>query len=123
MAAARPRKPEGHGQVALKKTDVARAIAAEGRFAVKAVAETPGVSGSNLNARLVGGARPRRRCRKTQDARRKTQDAARLPLIATLTAARPTYGCRRITALLNRRLRARNAAPAHHKRVCPLAGR
>jgi len=77
---------------------------------VKVVAETLGVSRSNLHARLNGSAKPRRRYHKAQD-------AAVLPLITALVAARPTYGYRRITALLNRQLRAQGAAPVNHKRV------
>ena len=77
---------------------------------MKVVAETLGVSRSNLHARMNGSAKPRRRYQKAQD-------AAVLPLIEALVAARPTYGYRRITALLNRRLRADGAAPANHKRV------
>jgi putative transposase len=38
-------------------------------------------------------------------------------LITALVAARPTYGYRRITALLNRQFRADGAAPVNHKRV------
>ena len=74
------------------------------------VAETLGVSRSNLHARLTGSAKPRRRYHKAQD-------AAVVPLITALVAARPTYGYRRITAILNRRLRATNASPVNHKRV------
>ncbi|MCZ4260618.1 IS3 family transposase [Limimaricola sp. G21655-S1] len=93
-----------------KKTDLARAVAAQGRFPVKAVAETLGVSRSNLNARLNGSAKPRRRYHKAED-------AVVLPLISAIVAARPTYGYRRIAAVLNRRLRADGAAPVNHKRV------
>jgi len=89
---------------------VARAVAAEGRFPVTAVAETLGVSRSNLHVRLSGSAKPRRRYHKAQD-------AALLPLIEALVAARSTYVYRRITALLNRRLRADGAVLANHKRV------
>jgi putative transposase len=81
-----------------------------------AVAKVLGVSRSNLHARLTGGAKPRGHYRKAQD-------AAVLPLITKLVAARPTYGYRRITAILNRQLRAEGAAPVNHKRVYPLAGR
>jgi hypothetical protein len=77
---------------------------------VKAVARTLGVSRSNLNARLNGSAKPRRRYHKAQD-------AVVLPLISAIVAARPTYGYRRIAAVLNRRLRADGAAPVNHKRV------
>jgi putative transposase len=43
--------------------------------------------------------------------------AAVLPLVRRLVDARPTYGYRRITALLNRDLAAKGLAPANHKRV------
>ncbi|HEX5868661.1 MAG TPA: transposase, partial [Beijerinckiaceae bacterium] len=61
--------PEGGaGPCTDKKTDVARDVAAQGRFPVKVVAETLGVSRSNLVERLAGGAKPRRRYQKAQDA-------------------------------------------------------
>ena len=59
---------------------------------MKVVAETLGVSRSNLIERLARGAKPRRRYQKAQD-------AAVLPWIRRLVDARPTYGYRRITAL------------------------
>ena len=74
------------------------------------VAKTLDVSRSNLHDRLKGGAKPRRRYHKAQD-------AAVVPLITALVAARPTYGYRRITALLNRQLKTEGAAPVNHKRV------
>lgn len=66
-----------------EKNDAARDVAAQGRFPVKAVAETLGVSCSNLIERLAGGAKPRRRYQKAQD-------AAVLPLMRRLVDARPT---------------------------------
>ncbi len=75
-----------------------------------AVAKTLGVSRSNLHERLNGGTKPRRRYHKAQD-------AALLPLIERLVGQRPTYGYRRITAVLNRVLRARGLDPVNHKRV------
>ena len=77
---------------------------------MKAVAETLGVSRSNLHARLNGSAKPHRRYHKAQD-------AAVLPRIERLVAKRPTYGYRRITAVLNRELRAAGLPPVNHKRV------
>lgn len=74
------------------------------------VAETLSVSRSNLHDRLTGNARPRRRYLKAKD-------AVVVPLITALVAARPTYGYRRITAILNRKLRAESAEPVNHKRV------
>jgi putative transposase len=77
---------------------------------MSAVAETLGVSRSNLHDRVSGKTKPRRRYHKAQD-------AALLPLIERLVTARPTYGYRRITAVLNRQLRIEGLAPANHKRV------
>ena len=77
---------------------------------MKVVAQTLGVSRSNLIARLGGQTPPRRLYKKAQD-------AEMLPLITKLVAARPTYGYRRITAILNRQLRAEGLAPVNHKRV------
>ena len=77
---------------------------------MKVVAETLGVARSNLHDRLKGATKPRRRYHKAQD-------AALLPLITALVWARPTYGYRRITAVLNRQLRSESQAPVNHKRV------
>ena len=62
---------------------------------MSAVAATVGVSRSNLHDRLAGSAKPRRRYYKAQD-------AVLVPLITALVTTRPTYGYRRIAALLNR---------------------
>ena len=78
---------------------------------MKVVADVLGVSRSNLHDRLKGTAKPRRRYHKAQD-------AALLPLVTVLVTARPTYGYRRITAVLNRQLRAEGLAAVNHKRVC-----
>ena len=77
---------------------------------MKVVAETLGVARSNLIDRLKGRTKPRRRYQKAQD-------AAVVPLITDLVSARPTYGYRRITAILNRQLRSEGLAPVNHKRV------
>ena len=74
------------------------------------IAQTVGVSRSQLHARLAGPAKPCRRYHKAGD-------AVVVPMITALVAARPTYGYRRITALLNRQLRAAEAASINHKRV------
>jgi len=47
----------------------------------------------------------------------KAQDAAVLPRIQALVAKHPTYGYRRIAALLNRELRSLNLPAVNHKRV------
>lgn len=77
---------------------------------MKVVADTLGVSRSNLIDRLAGRTKPRRRYHKAQD-------AAVVPLITALVAARPTYGYRRIGAILNRQFRLKGLAPVNHKRV------
>lgn len=77
---------------------------------MKAVAETLGVARSNLIERLQGRSRPRQ-------GYHKAEDADLVARIMTLVAARPTYGYRRITALLNRQLRSDGAAAVNHKRV------
>lgn len=74
------------------------------------VAKALGVSRSQLHAGLSGSSEPRRR-------HHKAQDATVTPLIIALVTARPACGHRRITALLNRQLRADGAAPITHKRV------
>jgi hypothetical protein len=77
---------------------------------VKRVAETLNVSRSQLHARLSDGTKPRRR-------HHKAQDAALLPLVTRLVGERPTYGYRRITALLRRELATGDAPSPNHKRV------
>ena len=69
-----------------------------------------------------GGAKLRRRHHKAQDGERVNATGSRepanvLPLITALVTARPTCGYRRITALVNRQLRARGTGPVNHKRV------
>ena len=75
---------------------------------MKAVAQTLGVSRSNLHERQSGSTEPRRSYYKFQDA---------VPRIERLVQERPTYGYRRITAVLNWELRAESLAPANHKRI------
>ncbi len=77
---------------------------------MKAIAETLGVSRSNLHDRLRGKRKPRRRYHKAQD-------GALLPHILGLVAKRPTYGYRRITAVLNRELAENGGNPVNHKRI------
>lgn len=66
--------------------------------------------GRELKADVTDKTKPRRRYHKAQD-------AAALPLIERLVAARPTYGDRRIMAVLNWQLRSQGLAPVNHKRV------
>jgi transposase InsO family protein len=77
---------------------------------VKLVADTLGVARPNLIEQLRGSTKPR-------GAYKRQGDDALLAAIRQLTDARPTYGYRRITALLNRARRASGAEPLNHKRV------
>ena len=74
------------------------------------VAEALGVSRSTLHDRVRGNRRPR-------GAYVKAGDGDLLPLIRTIVAERPTYGYRRVTALVNRELSQRGQPPVNHKRV------
>ena len=77
---------------------------------MKVVAETVDVARLNLIDRLKGTTKSRR-------CHHKAEDAELMPRIATLVTAWPTYGYRRITAILNRQLRLEGPAPCIHKRV------
>ena len=77
---------------------------------MKTIAETLGVARSNLYDRLEGTTHSRGRYHRRGD-------AELLARITRLVTARPTYGYRRITAVLNRELKAEALPPANHKRV------
>ena len=98
-----------------QKTDLAADVAAQGRFPVSIVAETIGVSRSRLHARVTGASKRRGRYHKPED-------DALLPAIRRLVDARPTYGYRRIAALLNRERRTAGLGPVNHKRVLRILG-
>ena len=77
---------------------------------MKRVAEMMGVSRSQLTERLKGNSTPRSNYRKSDD-------GELLPALRTLVDERPTYGYRRIAALMNRERR-KNALPRlNHKRI------
>ena len=77
---------------------------------MKTVAETLGVARSSLVKRLAGGVRARRPYAKSGD-------TALLARVRFLVDQRPTYGYRRITALVNRELAAEGEPAANHKRI------
>ena len=77
---------------------------------MKRVAETLGVSRSQLTARLQGQGRPRGRYRKTDD-------GELLGVLRDLVDGRPTYGYRRIGALLNRERLQKGLSRLNHKRI------
>jgi transposase InsO family protein len=74
------------------------------------VAQVLDVARSNLHERVRGRSRPR-------GPYRKAEDAELLPLIRRVVDERPTYGYRRVTALVNRERRRQGATPANHKRI------
>jgi hypothetical protein len=77
---------------------------------MKAVADTLGVARSHLAERLSRPAQPR-------GPYRKPEDAQLLPTIRAIVDARPSYGYRRVTALVNRALHSRGEASVNAKRV------
>ena len=81
---------------------------------MKAIAETLGVARSNLVNQLR---HPERRRRGPY---RRAGDDALLTEIRAVTDARPTYGYRRVAALLNRARRASGEPPVNRKRVLRL---
>ena len=95
-----------------KKTELAAAIMerSEGRFAMKAVADTLAVARSNLIERVSRRAKSRRPYRKAGD-------NELLALIRRLVDERPTYGYRRIRRLINRQRKANGKPPVNGKRV------
>ena len=74
------------------------------------VASTLGVGRSTVYDRLTGRTR-------TRGPYAKAEDADLLPRIRQIAAQRPTYGYRRIAAVLNRQQRVEGLAPVNHKRV------
>jgi transposase InsO family protein len=78
---------------------------------MKKIAESLGVARSNLVEQLSKktAARPRRYS--------KAQDAGLLPLVLEIMGERPTYGYRRMHALLNKKLHALGMQRVNHKRV------
>jgi transposase InsO family protein len=77
---------------------------------MKAVTETPGVARSNI-AERVKGTRPKR------GPQSRERDLELSAEIRRLVDARPTYGYRRIAALLKRERRSAGLAPVNAKRV------
>jgi putative transposase len=77
---------------------------------VKAIADALEVSRSNLIERLANTCVER-------GPYKKAADAELMPLIRQIVDEKPTYGYRRITALLNRRFRAVGEARVNHKRI------
>ena len=82
---------------------------------MSAVARTIGVSRSQLHARVTGRGKPR-------SPYRKAEDDELLPAIRRLVDERPTYGYRRIAALLNRERRAAGLPVVNRKRVLRILG-
>ena len=85
-------------------------VAAEGRFAMKTVAEVIGVSRSNLIERM------RERAKK-RIGRPPLPDDKLVSEIKAVIVELPTYGYRRVHAILKRQALAAGLKPPNHKRV------
>ena len=77
---------------------------------MKTIADVLSVARSHLHERVHRPTAPRRHYRKAAD-------EELLPLIRRVVDERPTYGYRRVTALVNRLLTAEGKPTANHKRV------
>jgi putative transposase len=100
----------GAGSGATKKTAVARPLLRSGRYAIKTVADTLGVACSNLAAPAAHASRSRR-------GRRPQPDADLLAEITHVIAGMPTYGYRRVHALIRRRRAQQAVTAVNVKRV------
>src|SRR5262245_18175806 len=106
------RDPQGGARTChgVKKTAAAAAVAAEGQFPMTTVAEVIGVSRSNLMERMRE--RPKKRI-----GRRPLPDGKLVAEIKAVIAELPTYGYRRVHAILKRQALAAGLKPSNHKRV------
>src|SRR2546429_1237057 len=104
------RDPQGSARTrhGVKKTAAAAAVAAEGRFAMKAVAEVIGVSRSNLIERMCERAKKR-------IGRPPLPDDKLVAEIKAVIVELPTYGYRRVHAILKRQALAAGLKPPNHK--------
>jgi DNA-binding phage protein len=95
-----------------EKTDLALALVEQsrGRYPMSAIAKTLGVSRSNLIERA---SKPSRR----RGSYRKPEDVSLLAELRPIIDQRPTYGYRRVTALLNRQWRKEGKPTVNTKRV------
>jgi putative transposase len=89
---------------------VAVAVAIRELFPVKVVADVLGVARSNLIEQRQNATRPR-------GSYHRADDDVILAAIRAVTDARPTYGYRRVTAILNRTRRTTGEPLLNHKRV------
>ena len=87
-----------------------------GRYPVAAVCRTLGVARSNIAHRRARGAHWRDR-----RGRPPCEDSAVLEALRRLAMQRPTYGYRRLWALLRRQRRAQGLSPVNAKRIYRLA--
>jgi len=90
--------------------DTAFAVVTRRGYAVRRVAKVLEVSRSRLHERLRHGSKPRVRYQKAED-------AELLESVRRLVDERPTYGYRRIGALLNRERTAAGLYRLNHKRM------
>lgn len=97
-------------RIGREKNDLAHAVSRSGRFRIKRVASAFESSRSNLIKRL-----------KTKDntvrSITKIDNEWLLPIIQKMVSDRPTYGYRRVTALLGKHMMDLGLPPVNHKRV------
>jgi transposase-like protein len=101
----------GAGSGTAKKTAVAVALARSRGCGVKTLAEAIGVARSNLVVQVAAERARQRR------GRRPAPEEPLLSEIGEIIAGQPTYGYRRVHALLRRRRAEQDAAPVNVKRI------
>ncbi len=109
-ASTTPSCAEGKGR-AIPQTSAALAVMAQGRFAMKVVCEVLGVARSNIAARAKSP------LGKPRQGRPALPDNEMVMAIQAIITDMPSYGYRRVWALLRRVARAEGRPAPNHKRV------
>ena len=93
-----------------KKTDLARSLVRDRGFRIGAVAKALSIARSNLYERLENPV-----C--VRQPRKNVSDGELLQKIMAIVDERPTYGYRRICAVLTRQLKESGLPAVNHKRI------
>ena len=94
-----------------KKTNIATTLAGTRRFGIRAISKALDISRSNLMERLAMKKNEGKKSRVLDD------ETTVLSEIKTIVDEKPTYGYRRVQAVLNQRRKMQNFTPVNHKRV------
>lgn len=98
-----------------KKAGLAFVVVTEGRFPISRAAEVLGLSHSHLHVRVAERSTPR-------GPYSESSDIELLPALRRLVDARPTYGYRNISSLLDRERHTSGLEPVNRERVLRMLG-